>query len=412
MGANQSLPLPCWEHILSFLPIQDVVQLTHVDEETFELIRKNSYFWRKRAQQFHDLDSMLFTRFKDTSGDKMSDLAPAVVRADAALEVIKSGIEIDAQTIRSYPMDDEVMLMSVDQREGRVVVQLLNKTIRVYNLERMVEGPLHEFQWSPLREIILHGPLIFMRDTYNPVTAHTDIYSWADKEIMAHLGPGSTRVGAAPLKKSDDHLLAYDIQNHAALAYPLRKTGFCTGAHVVKLPNETSLHDYAIRKNVVYTILAIGGVFFFQDFLLPTGDPIRKLAIATPTERHEPKLKYPYILITQRPFAGDSDRRNIGVYGTRIWVPGAYARVETGTTIVADDMVEPVSCSEYFLFLRDFRRNRILVLRLGDMETPFRVVDQIGADNEETVIASYGLSFVHRHGRRLIIRSYTDAEFR
>ena len=409
MGNGLSLPLPCWERIIHYLPIPDIIQLCHADEECFILIRRNRLLWQSRAQQFFDLDPSLFARFAMTESDPLHDLVPAVCRADAMVTSVKANIESDNQIIRTHPVGGEVVLMSVDQKKRRVAVQLRTNIIRIYNLERM-DGHVCGFESHRLQEMVLHGSVLFKREAANPSVFHTDVYSWTVEVEMKGLHPGYQRNCPAPLKRCDEHLMAYDRINHAALAYPLYLDGYHVHPHVVPFPPNTFLHDYAIRKNVIYAILSDGTAFVFVDFVLPSGEPNRKLVIATPTELHEPRISFPYVLITQRPFNHDGNRRNIGVYGARIWIPGTYARVEGGTTVVADYMVDPVSSSEYFLFLRDLRHSRTYVVRLGDMDTSFGVVDTINSE-EEPIIASYGLSFVYCYSNRLVIRSYADEAF-
>ena len=411
MGNSASIPLPCWERVLSYLPLPDVQSLMKSNSDVCELIHQNRYFWHERAQQFYRLDPSAFSVLSNSETDILYGLVQRVCRAWIHLEATEGNVATDVHSTMDYDMKGDVLLISVDQLYGRIAVHFEEGETRIFDIENMGQGPIRTVRVQPLREMILHGPVIFMRESPRREEFHTEVHNWRLDIGMAALRPGYMRICGAPLKKSYDFLLAYDMHCHAALAYPLTKEGYKVEPLSIKFPSGTVLHDHDIIKSRIYTVLAQDGAAYFMEFSLPNGELVKRYLIACPIEFHEPRIAYPYVLITQRPFNGDLARQNSGIYGARIRIPGNINRVTSDRFVVADELLDTPTTSDYYIFLKDIANNNVKIVVVGDPSAPFHVVDTVPL-TDNCVIAAWGLSIIYVRDTRLVIRRYAPGVFR
>ena len=102
----------------------------------------------------------------------------------------------------------------------------------------MGQGPIRTVRVQPLREMILHGPVIFMRDLPRCEEFHTEVHNWRLNIGMAALRPGYMRICGAPLKKSYNFLLAYDMRWSRSLSssHPARSSTTTTLSNLRSTP--------------------------------------------------------------------------------------------------------------------------------------------------------------------------------
>ena len=296
MGNKLALPAPCWEKVISYLPISDVRSLMQADRELEALIVANRQFWLHRARQFYELDPVVFARLKDHLDgvwDPDTDrnrLALRMIGADHHLTYIQNNMATDSQTTVTVDLENRILLMSVDQRNARIALHFEDGATRVYSLPDM--SLLSSFAYHKLTEIVIRGPTLFIRPPFekSPEDSmfHTEVINWRLKVDMAGLRPGRKRIGDAPLKVSDSYLLTYDCTLQQGLAYPLDDNGYKVDPRIVSFPVDMSLFDYAIKGSTVLTIMSQSGAFYFMDFALPKGEPVRKFLVACPKEFHQP----------------------------------------------------------------------------------------------------------------------------
>ena len=108
MGNSASIPLPCWERVLSYLPLPDVQSLMKSNSDVCELIHQNRYFWHERAQQFYRLDPSAFSVLSNSETDILYGLVQRVCRAWIHLEATEGNVATDVHSTMDYDMKGDL----------------------------------------------------------------------------------------------------------------------------------------------------------------------------------------------------------------------------------------------------------------------------------------------------------------
>ena len=420
MGNAPSLPFPCWENILSYLGVFDVQNLMEADENIRRHLMDNRFFWIKRARRIYEIDPTLFPQFARVGGETVNELFYAVTRANFQLQRSYINVSRNDPTEEIHiDMGHEAVLISVDQKKGFLALHLSNLETRIYALSDLRAGPLRTLRLGPLKEMLIQGDTLFLRTTPVSESYHTTAYNWRIVVDMPGFRPGANMIYGAPLKISQRYLMAWNKPNNAALVYPLSTQGYkdqgtvySLEPHVIVFPVGHFLHDYAINESTIYAIFASGGAFIHMDFSVPDGITKRAFHIAMPLDLFQPRLAFPYVMVNQRPFNGDGmlcdhmrDDRDRIVFGGKYWIPASYPRMERNGFVVAGDMVETPTSTDYFMFVRNHTNGFVKVLRLADENLAFRVVDTFPL-RDSTIIACCGLAYFYTNDRILVLRRF------
>ena len=206
--------------------------------------------------------------------------------------------------------------------------------------------------------------------------------------------------------------MTYEGPKHRALVFPLTESGYRVDPIQIPFPKSLTLCNSAIHKGRIYAIFTERFAYYFFEYEVSTLTLVRNVQIAAPMEFFEPKIAYPWILLTTRPFQGDDSRENNGVYGARMYIPGNLEKVETSIAgyMIADELIKTPSCYDAFVFLKDAHSRYIRIVSIATPHTPFRTIESLRLQ-DHCAVACYGLSVIHRQTSGIISRRYALGDF-
>lgn len=418
------LPLLVRENILEFLRVEDVKNLIRADDRVRASIVSHRSFWVREAERLYYIDPALFMRLK--SHHLFNDDALVRLVCDAHARYLKTVGNILAANSEDvvHSVGQKIITVAIDEEAGNIALSLGNQMLEIHSLLRLRDPPLRTVCIEGIHHMVLHRNVVFLRHTRCPDKYHTDVYNWKAGLDMASLTPGSDDIGCFRLKFSNRFLLAFDHPAQCTLAYQLNGAGYCVNPFRVPLPRPGYMRDQGTRDDRLFALLEVGSKWEFCELNILDGRTLRVFLVAAPCFLYNPKIAYPYIMVTQvnrhhvahigrhSPRFDTAARVLFYAYGPRILIDGLNNDVLTADPIHSDGGIKCASSRGNFILIGDGRNEHSKIIFVGDPSLPFRPSDF--AEHVYTGgpcspgIVSFGLSVVFVQRDLLIVRKYYD----
>ena len=417
------LPLLVRDNILEFLRVEDVKNLMRVDDQVQASIGSHRSFWIREAESLYYIDPALFMRLK--SHHLFNDDALVRLVCDAHTKYLETVGNILAANSEDmvHSVGRKIITIAIDEEAGRIAVSLDNDTLEIHSLLRLRDPPLRSVCIEGIHHMVLHRDVVFLRHTRCPSKYHTDVYNWRIGMNMLSLTPGSEDIGCFRLKFSNRFLLAFDHPAQCTLAYQLNGAGYCVHPFRVPLPQPGYMRDHGTRDDRLFALLEVGRKWEFYELNIFDGRVLRAFLVAAPCFLYNPKIAYPYVMVTQvnrhhiphrqrrSPPPYGAARAPFYAYGPRILIDGPDDVVLEANPIHSDGGIKCASSRGNFIFIADGRNEHSKIIFVGDPTLPFRP-----SDFAEHVyhggpcspgIVSFGLSVIFVQRDLLVFRNYS-----
>ena len=427
MGNHLSVfPVTAQDVVLSHLDVLDAKQLMCTNKFLLTQVRRSRRFWIEKANALYEKDPFLFLRLKDPSVFPHDALVKHVCAADTQLQDTFGRIANGIAAEGAYQFEDEVHCMAVDEKACILVVQLAGYLTRVFDLRRFGDPPLRALEGLWMTDIVVHGNIIFYRSPDDHMRFHADVFNWRVNLPMASLEPRWHDM-ALHLSKSDQFLIAYDRHNHCIRAYPLVTNGYERDSVAIYLPGGTTLHDMAVKDDVVMTILVDqSSSHLFKSFKVGTNAVQQQFTIRSPLYIMHSRISYPFILLAHPPDAsprqceayrvnGPRMREAYRVYGPRIRITGSDHRPfgdPSFLVLCAGERKSSIARRptagrpSQFIFVEDYPEEYTYICHVGEAGSPFLRTDAIFRSWPPDLFISFGLSVIYARRDLLIFRRY------
>ena len=411
------------DRILFYLRVEDAKFLMSTCRLFEQKIQQNRPFWLAKAIYIYNKDPTVFMRLKDPKFFQHEALVGHVCKADSILNDILENIYTADSNEVQLGLEDKVECMSIDERAGLIVVHLHNYKTMIYSLLRFGDPPLRVIDTAIVDELVIHGDILFLRHSQDPLLYHADVYNWRINLPMASLAPRRNAT-ALMMKKSNRFLGTYDANDHCMCLYPLVENGYDKNPLKISFPEDAHLFDYSVRDRTLLAIFARSNEYIFMKFCIETRGVIQEFLVASPLRGHDPKIAFPHIMVTR--VTRSTEGLDIPpVFNGPFYVHGARMRILGETRngfmgprdiimqgqIVADGIINDQSGDAQFLFIDNGLNECVRVVYIGDPDCVFREADiapevHRSAPYESCLIASFGLSFVFVGDGELVLRRF------
>ena len=400
--------------ILSFLNLDDVLQLMRTNQEIRSTIIANRLFWTRHALRLYEMDPIIFVQFQNPALYTDDALYEQVVKANARRKTIMRSMFAQSTEEDIVYMDGSICALAVDEKEGVVAVSL-DDEVQIHSLLRFGDPPLQIIKTIKIDEIIVHGGTLICRPPRDRDFFHADVINWKTEDHFPSLCPELDKTAQFPLKASEKFLLAYDVSRNLAMAYPFSNDGSVQIPIFFQFPDGSRLVDYAMKDEKILAILTDQCSHCFIEHDVLSGKTTKSFLVAAPAQLHSPSIAFPFIFVTQAPLPKkpvvymDDIIQEIPlcIYGTRILIPGGDIRPWVEGRVFGDVNVPIPNAKSQFYFIRDKFSYDIYVVYVGSIFAQFRRVDT-ASYCEPIAIASVGLSYVFARGPQLVFRRFSQ----